>query len=312
MGKKKQQFRIRNWKQYNEALVNRGSLTIWFDEESIAAWHERSMTGKAGRPKLYSNSAIQCSLTLRAVFHLPLRATEGLVKSLITMLNLPLLAPDYSTLSRRQPDLNVDVAQQKAQQGPIDVVIDATGLKIYGEGEWKVRQHGYSKRRTWRKLHLAVNPASHVIEAAVVTTNDFKDNEVIEDLLTQIESINQVYADGAYDAENCYQSISQHGGVAIIPPRKDAKIKQRAHPDKKPHPRDQNLRVIRRSSRSQWKKDSGYHKRSLAETAMFRFKTIFSARLMSRTFDNQAVEALIKCRALNKMTKLGMPDTIAA
>jgi len=309
---KKQNYRVRNWRDYNKALLNRGSLTVWFDEKSIKEWHSPEETGKRGRPKKYTDVAILCSLTLKSVFQLPLRATKGLIASLIAMLDLPIDAPDYSTLSRRQNDLEINIKQQ-ASKGPIDLVIDSTGIKIYGEGEWKVRQHGYSKRRTWRKLHLGVNPETHTIEAAVVTTNDFKDNEVIDDLLNQAESnIQQVCADGAYDAENCYQAINFFGAKATIPPRKDAKIKQRAHPNRIPHPRDENLRAIRQSTRKQWKRYSGYHKRSLAETAMFRFKTIFGGELMSRTFDNQAVEALIKCRALNIMTSLGMPITVAA
>lgn len=256
-------------------------------------------------------STLKCALTLRSVFHLPLRATEGLIASLIAMMNLPIKSPDYSTFSRRKSNLNIDI-KEKLSKGSIDLVIDSTGLKIYGEGEWKVRQHGHSKRRTWRKLHLGINPKTHSIEAAVVTTNDFKDNEVIEDLLNQAEnSLQEICADGAYDTENCYQAIDACGAKAIIPPRKGAKIKQRAHPNRIPHPRDENLRAIRKSTRKQWKKNSGYHKRSLAETAMFRFKKIFGATLMSRTFDNQAVEALIKCRALNIMTGLGMPITVA-
>ncbi len=304
---KKPSYRVRNWRDYNRSLVNRGSLSIWFDEASIKAWHAPAGTGQAGRPPVYTDVAIQCALTLKSVFHLPLRATEGLVASLIEMLALPIKAPNYTTLSRRQQSLEIQVVTQRSHE-PLHLVTDSTGLKIFGEGEWKVRQHGFSKRRTWRKLHLAVNPRTHQIEAEALTTNDFKDNEFMEDLLEQTtQGIVQVCADGVYDAENCYQAIQDYGTKAIIPPRKNAKIKQRKSSTQPPHPRDENLRGIRQSTRNQWKQSSGYHQRSLAETAMSRFKTIFGGSLDSRTFVNQGTEALIKCRALNIITSLGMP-----
>jgi len=142
----KPSYQVRNWSQYNKALVNRGSLTVWFDKNSIKQWHQTYSTHKPGRPQQYSDVAILCGLTLKAVFHLPLRATQGLMKSLIALLKLPILSPDYSTLSRRQKELDIEIKPQPSQ-GPVHLVIDSTGLKIYGEGEWKVRQHGYSKRR---------------------------------------------------------------------------------------------------------------------------------------------------------------------
>jgi hypothetical protein len=224
---------------------------------------------------------------------------------------LPINAPNYTTLCRRQRDLAVELPHT-SKSGHIDIVVDSTGLKVYGEGEWKVRQHGYSKRRTWRKLHLGINPVSQIIEASVVTTNDFKDNEVFEDLLDQVEAnVNQVCGDGAYDSENCYQAIEQQGAQATLPPRQDAKLKKHGNLKSTPHQRDENLRTIRKIGRKEWKRTSGYHKRSLAETGMFRIKCIFGGKLSARNFDNQATEALIKCRALNMMTSLGMPISVA-
>jgi hypothetical protein len=197
---KKAKYRISNWREYNEALVNRGSLTFWFDEEAIEAWHETHPSGRRGAPRLYSDIAIECALTLGAVFRLPLRASEGLVSSVIELTRLALPTPDYTTLCRRRGALQVLLPRQ-LPNGAVHVVVDATGLKVFGEGEWKVRQHGYGKRRTWRKLHLAVDEASHEILAAVLTTRDVGDNEVFADLLEQIdEPIEQVSADGSYDS----------------------------------------------------------------------------------------------------------------
>lgn len=307
----KQQYRIRNWKDYNQALVNRGSLTFWFDEKSIHDWHAISLSGQRGRPKFYSDIAIECALTIRAVFQLSLRATEGFIGSLIKMMGLNLKAPDYTTLSIRQKELEVKIPiSPKKQDENVHIVVDSTGLKIFGEGEWKVRQHGYSKRRTWRKLHLAVNAATHEIEAVVLTTNDFKDSEVLPDLLDQIDkSIEQVSGDGGYDSHDAYEDILARGATPVIPPRKDAVIAQHGNSKKPFLARDEVIREIRQKGRKSWKKESDYHQRSLAETAMYRIKMLFGRELSARHFENQATEAFLKCRALNKMTQLGMPES---
>ncbi len=155
----KQQYKIRNWGDYNKSLIKRGGLTLWFDEESISEWHNVNRTGQKGRPKRYSDVAILCMLTLRTLFKLPLRATQGLVASLIDLLVFPLQVADYTTVCRRQKHLSVPLWKKHTLE-PLHAAFDSTGLKIFGEGEWKVRQHGYSKRRTWRKLHLGVNEAT--------------------------------------------------------------------------------------------------------------------------------------------------------
>jgi len=171
-------------------------------------------------------------------------------------------------------------------------------------------QHGISKRRTWRKLHLGVDEATGEILAAVVTTNDVHDGEVLNDVLPAIEGdIEQVSTDGAYDHLHCYDEIAERGAKPVIPPRKDAVIWQHGNCKAPPHPRDENLRYIRKHGRKQWKRDSNYHRRSLAETTMFRFKAIFGGNLSSRKFDNQAVELFIKCAALNRMIQIAKPDT---
>ena len=311
---KKQGYRVRNWGDYNRALIKRGSLTIWFEEESIESWHNTGMPDGRGRPQVYSDASILCMLMLKSVFRMPLRATQGMVESLIELLALPIKAANYTTLCRRQADLEVPLPRQPKSDGePLHAVFDSTGLKVYGEGEWKVRQYGYSKRRTWRKLHLGVDESTGDIIAAVVTTNDISDSEVFPDLLAQIEGkITQASADGAYDDFKNHDLLEKRGAKITIPPRENAKIRRHGNSSLPALARDENLRAIRKMGRKQWKKESGYHRRSLAETAMFRVKTIFGRNLSAREFENQAVEAFIRCAALNRMTALGMPDSYAA
>ena len=301
----KQRFRIRNWRDYNEALVQRGSITFWFDKKSIFQWHNSTRTKRRGRPRLYTDMAIQCALTLREIYHLPLRGTEGLVKGLICQLGLPLKAPDCTTLCIRQKELGIFLpkSHKKISRG-LHIVVDATGLKIFGEGEWKVRQHGCTKRCTWRKVHLAVSVEAQEIEAAVITTNDFKDSELLPDLLEQIKDpIAQLSGDGSYDSHANNQLLGDKSIHAVIPPRKDACIAQHGNCTASPLQRDEVIRAIRQQGRRLWKIGNDYHKRSLAETAIFRLKTIFSPNLRARLFENQAIEALLRCRALNLMTQ---------
>ncbi len=189
------------------------------------------------------------------------------------------------------------------------MVVDSTGVKVYGEGEWKVRQHGYSKRRTWRKLHLGVDEGTGEILAAVVSTNNVSDGEAFGDILDGVEGeIETVSADGAYDKRKCYDKIEQRGAQANIPPREDAQYWEK---EGATHARNQNLKQIEELGRTDWKQQSGYHRRSLAETMMFRFKSIFGNTCSRRTFNNQAAELLLACAALNRMTHLGMPDSYA-
>jgi len=191
------------------------------------------------------------------------------------------------------------------------IAIDATGIKVFGEGEWKTRVHGYTYRRTWRKLHLAVDVETNEIKAAAVSTNDFKDGELLNDLLEQLDSdIEKIFADGAYESFDNFESVKNHGAEPVIPPRKDAKLRQHGNSKQDRLARDEVVRSIKKQGRKNWKKNSGYHLRNISETAMFRFKKIFGDQLLSRTFDRQVFELIDKCRMLNIMTKLGMPDSV--
>lgn len=309
--KTKRIYRLRNWKDYNAALVQRGSLTLCVSDDVITAWRRTDKTGKRGRPRVYSDTAVLAMAMLKEVYHLPLRATQGLMGSLMQLLGLDLPVMDYSQLSRRCAVLEVALPR-RARNEPLHMVVDSTGVKVFGEGEWKVRQHGYTKRRTWRKLHIGADETTGEIVAAVVTTNNVADSQVLEDLLEQVdEEIEQVSGDGSYDKRNCYEAIRQRKAKAAVPPRRDAKIWQHGNSKAERLIRDENLRRIRQVGRKQWKQEVGYHRRSLAETQMFRLKTIFGERVSARQFAGQATQVLVRCAALNKMTHLGMPDSYA-
>jgi IS5 family transposase len=305
-------YHLRNWSQYNKALVRRGSLTLWLSDEIISQWRETKHTGKRGAPRIYTDTAILCMATLEEVYHLPLRATQGLMLSVIKLLGIKLAVPDYTTLCRRRRSLEVALPRRKKQE-PLHLVVDSTGIKVYGEGEWKVRQHGYTRRRTWRKLHLAVDEATCEFVAVVVSTNSFKDSQLLPDLLAQVDDeLSQVSADGAYDSRNCYDVIRERKARAAIPPQKRAHIWQHGNSKAERHIRDENLRQIRRVGRAAWKRESNYHRRSLAETQVFRVKMIFGERVSARSFEGQAAQLLVRCAALNRMTHLGMPASYKA
>jgi hypothetical protein len=301
----KSTYRIRNWNQYNDALVRRGSLTLWVDQDTLHAWRHQG-PNQHGAQFQYSDLAIECLLTLKAVYHLTLRATEGFATSLFDLMRLDLPVPDYSTLCRRAAA--VRITPPKKATGPLHLILDSTGLKVYGEGEWKVRRHGYSQRRTWLKLHLAVDPETHEIQAAMVSEPGVTDAAMVPSLLEQVDRpIQGAGADGAYDRRAVYEALDRRGARAVIPPRRDAKIQRHGNSSGPRLARDENLRRIRQIGRKAWKEESGYHRRSLGETAMSRMKALFGGGVSSRRMAQQATEVGIRCRALNLMTHQGMP-----
>lgn len=281
---------------------------LWFDEAALISWLNHQQSGLRGRPRTYADACVLCMLTLEAVYHLPQRATQGLVSSLVRLLRLDLPVPHHTIMSKRAAGLEVKLPRQ-SPSAALHVVVDATGLKVYGEGEWKVRQHGYAKRRTWRKLHIGMDAATGEIIAAVASDKDMADKHVLPDLLEQIaERIARVGGDGGYDYATCYEVIAARGAHAIIPPRRNARL----HPkDPRLRARDRNIRAIRKAGRKAWKKQSKYHCRSLVETAFMRLKRVFGDKLSARQFDNQATEVFVRCAALNQMTHLGMPQSYA-
>jgi len=275
----------------------------------ISAWHEVEIIDNRGCPPTYSDAAILCALSLKVIFQLPLRAIEGLLKSLVELMGLSIKVPDYTTLSRRQAKLQVKMPSLIPNE-PRHVVIDSTGLKIFGEGEWKVRQHGYAKRRTWRKLHLAIDEKTQEIVASGLTPSDVQDNQELGKLIEPVdEAIEQVSLDGAYDTFECHKAILERGANPVIPPRKNAVENTEEPQNPEISSRNQIVRKVEEPGRKVWKQESGYHRRSLAETAMFRIKTLFGSQLKSRLFENQVVEAFVRCVVLNRMTALGLPDS---
>jgi len=300
-------YKTTNWAEYNAALKRRGSLTIWFDPQM--AW-QAAPSGKRGRQQAYSDAAIQTCLTLKVVFGMALRQTTGFVESLLKLASLDWLVPDFSTLSRRQKTLAISISCQKLA-GPLHLLIDSTGIKFEGDGEWRARKHGPSKRRQWRKLHIAVNEETLEIRAVEVTGAGVGDAPMLPELLSQIppdEDIATVTADGAYDTRKCHDTIAKRGAAAIIPPRKNAKPWK---PDTEGAiVRNEALRACNRFGRALWKRWTGYHRRSRVETKM-RCVKLLGDGIMARELDRQVAELQIRADVLNRFTSLGIPKTVA-
>lgn len=306
--KPKLKYRIENWREYNASLVQRGSITVWIAAEDVNAW-KPAQKGKRGGQYQYSDAAIACALTVKSVYHLPLRATEGFMRSWFAQAHIDLPTPDYSTLCRRGADLKVRLP--KRAKGGLHLVIDSSGLKVYGEGEWKVRQHGASQYRTWRKFHISVDEKTLAIQEVSLTQAGTDAASQVDGLLDASAEIDQVSADGGYDKRKTYPTCLQHGVKSIaIPPRRNAHIWQHGNAHAPPHPRDVNLRRIRAVGRKAGKCESGYHRRSLAQTSIFRFKTILGDTLAARLLPQQRTEVRVKCAILNRMTHLGLPDSV--
>jgi len=303
-------YRIRNWSSYNQALIARGRITFWFDEAAIVAWRNSERHHRRGTPRTYSDTAIECGLVLKEVFHLSLRAVQGFTASLIDMMALDLPVPHYSTLSRRQGKLVIPLPICR-KDTPRHVVVDATGLKVYGDGEWSTRKHRAGRRRTWRKLHLGVDEATKEIVATELTASNVHDSRRLPALLAQVpDQVDQVSGDGAYDTRACYEAIGNRGAIATIPPRRNAKLGRPLGESDSLAARNANLRQIQEQGRYEWRVSSGCTRQSLAENAVSRLKALFGSRLSARRIDNQRVEAMLRCSVLNRMTSLGMPDSV--
>ena len=303
-------YQVTNWPDYDRALQQRGSLTVWVTPEALTAWHPPH-TGGRGRPRDYSEVAIETGHLLRLAFGRAWRQTEGLLRSITDLLGLSVGVPDHTTFSRRSPELVLATALARAQaSGPMHVVIDATGLKVYGAGEWLVEKHGERGTRTWRKLHLAIDPNSGEILASELTTNDEGDASQVGPLLSQLSGpIASVTADGAYDGEPVYQAVAERQPdppvAVVIPPRSTAVPSVAAGTT--PSQRDKHIEMIRDKGRMAWQKTTGYGRRSHAETAMFRYKALIGSSLRARTLPAQKTETKVGCSVLNRMTSLGMP-----
>lgn len=303
---KKAKYKVTNWKEYNAGLVNRGNVTIWFTDDAIAAWEESlDNYGGKGRPRVYSEVAIRTALMLRQVFSLPLRQTEGFMKSLCQLMGLTIPVMDYSTLSKRSDNLTFIELAKEVKSGS-HIIVDSTGLKVYGQDEWHQEKHNVTPRRTWRKLHLGVDEHHHIV-AVDLTLNDVGDTTALPDLLAQGgEDVETFLGDGAYDGEPSYTAILERypGADIIIPPPKNA-VKNGVNVQ-----RDTHIESIAQHGRIGWQKQTGYGLRSYAELAMLRYKTIIGPCLKARKLTRQQAEAKASVRVLNRMTQCGMPLSI--
>jgi IS5 family transposase len=317
--KPKDRYKITNWSAYNSGLKQRGSLTLWIDDTVAQSWYYQG-PAKRGGQVIYSSDCIVMLLSLKATFRLAFRQLEGFSESIFALAGVDLQVPSYTQICRRQEGLKVPSQIRKAlrEGGSIHLVVDSSGLKIYGECEWKVRKHGWSKRRTWRKIHLGVDEKTGEIMAQVLTDNKTDDASVLKDLLAgtfdQGVDINKVGADGAYDTYECWDTLVEAEIEPIIPPRENAQFQLDKEGLPTEHPRNKALERIdeggQEANRKGWKIQSGYHRRSISENAFFRWKTVLGEKMYARKFENQKTEAAIKVAILNKFIQIAAPIAV--
>lgn len=301
----KSRYKVTNWHEYNNALRQRGDLTIWFTEEAINNWRP-AKTGAKGRPQEYSDIAIETAMLLRQVFHLPLRQTEGFMNSLVRIMKAEITIPDFSSISKRSIKLPKHILLKAMEPGSV-VIVDSTGLKVYGKDEWHQEKHNVSGRRTWRKLHIAINENYQVL-ACELTTPEVGDTTAVPDLLAQIETTFETFiGDGAYDGEPVSQAVLEKEPKAkvVIPPPKRAVLSTAGDTQ-----RDQHLQTIEQQGHMAWQRETGYNLRSLVELSIQRYKRIFGNIMKARKLPQQKTEAWISVFALNIMTSLGMPVSV--
>ena len=298
----KMSFKVQNWPAYEAGLRRRGSLLLWIEDGVLDHWQTCGPDGQAR----YTDAAIQTSLMLRAAFKLPLRQTEGLLASVLALMDLTISAPDHTTVSRRAVTLPV-IQLASVPHGPLHLLIDSTGLQVYGAGQWLEAKHGAKSPRKWRKLHLAVDASSGVIVAQTLTDQDADDPSQVAPLLDQIDGrIVRVTADGAYDGAPTYQTIAAHGdGIdVVIPPRSTAVPSADPGP---PTQRDRHLAMITEWGRLAWQAATDYGQRALIETTMGRYKALIGPRMRARGFAAQQAEAAIGVAVPNRMLATGRP-----
>lgn len=308
----KDKYKVHNWSEYNEGLKQRGAITIWIHKDVVEQWRYQGEKKRGGQP-VYSDKAIEVCLMVRKVYHLPLRQTEGFVESFFKLTKVELPVPDFTVICRRSKSLPVSIKTKK-RKVITDIVVDSTGLKVYGEGEWKVRKHGWSKHRTWMKLHVGLDAADQRVEAVELSTNAVDDAAMVEKLLRQIqEEINSFTGDGAHDktkVRKCLhgRALEQKADILQIIPPQDNAVEDKNH---RPYLRQRNedIAAIKSIGKEEWKIVSNYHQRSKAETFMFRYKVILGSALQARTFENQKTEVKVGCKVLNMMLQLAKPQS---
>jgi|TARA_B100001964_G_scaffold113760_1_gene126888 hypothetical protein len=287
----------RNWRQYNKNLVQRGSITFFIDPNVLKIKPERN---KMGRPRLFAQAIIQLLLILKIQYRLSYRALEGFSKSILPLLKVNIQLPTYSLTCKRAPS-QIDKIEKLSTTRPKVVLIDASGIKVYGEGEWKVKIHGAAKRRKWIKLHIAIDAKSQEIVNLEVTHGHKADCSVGPALIERLpKSVHTVMGDGGYDTKRCRNAIKSMGATELIPPRRTAKQ------TKQLEKRNEAILELKGLggdvlAREIWGKLTGYSRRSLVETAFSRLKRLYGDRFYSKKMETQRVEAMLKCKMMNQM-----------
>ena len=306
-------YRVTNWPVYEAGLRRRGDLTLWLNVAAVDGWAAARRSSPGGQP-LYSDLAIELVLTLRLVFHLALRQAEAFARSVMGLLGLELSVPDHSTLSRRGRCFAGRQPRVLASTGPIHLVLDSTGLELFGQGEWNAAKHGRA-RRNWRELHLAIDAETGEIAAHVLTDGHADDAAQAPVLLGQTEGqIASVTADGAYDGEPVYQAAAarqRHPPPAVvIPPRASAVMGTDVPATESL--RDRHIRNIADKGRMGWQKETGYGRRNQVETAIGRYKHLIGPKLRARSLPGQQGEVAIAVAALNRMIRTAKPVSVRA
>ncbi len=304
-------YRVTNWSAYEAGLLRRGDITFWVDEAALAGWQAPRRSTPGGQPR-YSDLAIELVLSLRLVFHLALRQAEGFARSVLALLGLDLAVPDHTTLSRRGQAFAGRQPRVRAGTGPVHLVLDSTGLELFGQGEWCAAKHGRLRRR-WLKLHLGVDAATGEIAAHVLTDGDEDDAAQVPDLLRQCESaIASLTADGAYDRDPVYQAaaVRQPGSPieVVIPPRADA-VLSTADPDQQ-SPSDRHIQLLAERGRIGWQRATEYGRRNHAETIMSRYKHLIGPKLRARSRPGQQGEVALAVQVLNRTIRTAKPISI--
>lgn len=310
MSSKKGAYRITNWPEYNKSLKQRGSLTIWLSDDFEKSWLAgKEKTQSRGRPFFYSDTSMTLMLTLRQLFKLALRQLTGFVESLFTLIGKVLPVPEFSRLSKRM-NTSLSCLRLPSLEEASHLVIDSTGLKVFGEKEWLETKHGKQyQRKIWRKLHIGVDKLGLIV-AKEMTDHRTDDRACVNSLLEQVDTdfIDEALADTGYDSHKIYKELEDLQINPLIPPPRNAVMTSQTSSSH----RDKTIAYIKEKEYWAWYYKNDFGRRNRVENTFYRLKTIFGGKLLSRNWNNQDAETKLICNLLNKMTQLGMPQTVKA
>ena len=300
--KYKTKYRVGNWSAYEQALVQRGDVTLWLSADATDAWRP-SPSGRPGAPKTFSDCAIETALTLRLVFRLPLRQAEGFLRSVLSLMGVDLAAP---TTPRSPDEVSLSRLNAAASHREDPSIVDSTGLSIVGEGEWAAVQHGGRGHRGWKTRHLAVDRAGVIVAHALTEPTVDAATIGIDLIETVDDEIARVTADAAYETVAFYEAAGMRDATVVVPPSKTARVSRRRP---RSRARDRTITDVRTLGRRRWKKGAGYQLQARVENAFFRYKSILGDRLRARSRGGRVAESVVACNVLNQMTELGRPES---